>query len=302
MLKNISLFCTLSFLSAALNAESVSSSDGLSAHNAVRTNANQGQYAGQPVPNPLLKEMSWDDSLAESAQQYANQCVWEHSSNRINTGDNLYVEGSSNENLVTPISQAVESWAAEYAFYDFSSTSCQDGEMCGHYTQIVWQESLLVGCAVSRCTPILDSNGDALFSSNIPYSNFYVCQYRQAGNLTGLAPYDTDGGDASLYSSYELSTETLDIPYILVHYPDNLVAAYSATLKLIAKDPYTFNLQTANQISYLGKRHSDSYDTNISQLYLPNLQLTRDGSLQSTYAAVLKFSSESDGFELKTLK
>jgi|GEM_PF-1693107 len=302
MLKTITLVLFFSIFSVNCWAGSISAEDGLSVHNAVRSKANQGLYDGQPIPNPQLKDMTWDDSLAESAQQYANQCVWEHSSNRINVGENLYVEGSSSASHVTPISQAVESWASEFSLYDFNSATCQPGEMCGHYTQIVWQESLLVGCAVTKCNPMLDSNGNLLFSTDFPTANFIVCHYGPSGNLVGLPPYDTDGGDSSLKSSYELTTETLDIPYVLVHYPENLVAAYSATLKLINSNPYTFTLQEASQITYLGKRHSDKYDTNSTRLYLPDLQLTNDGSVVNRFGAVLQMNSANGGFELKTLK
>lgn len=283
-------------------AETFSSEDTLSTHNEVRTNANQGQYEGQPIPNPQLKMMNWDESLAQSAQAYANECVWQHSTNRINVGENLYVEGSSNPEHVTPLSQAVDSWASEYVFYNFNTTGCQSGEMCGHYTQIVWQDSLLVGCAVTKCSPMLNSSGTALFSSDFPSSNFIVCHYGPSGNLVGLAPYDTDGRDADLTAEYDSSTEILNVPYVLVHYPDNLVAAYSASLKLISTTPYTFSLQQAAQIDYLGRRHNDSYDTHTAQLYLPNLLLKSNGVVVSNYAAVLQLNHSSGGFELKSIQ
>ena len=45
----------------------------------------------------------------------------------------------------------VNGWASEEAFYDYNSNSCQPGEMCGHYTQIVWESTERVGCAMIVC-------------------------------------------------------------------------------------------------------------------------------------------------------
>jgi len=89
---------------------------------------------------------------------------------------------------------------------------------------------------------------------------------------------------------------------VLLHYPDNLVASYNATLKLISNNPYTFALQDAFRVDYLGKRHGDSYDTNSGQLYMHNLQVKSGGSTMSSSAAVLQFNSSSGGYELKAFK
>jgi len=302
MYKTYLIFFLLVSVSMQAFAGSIPSEEGVSAHNAVRAKANQGQYAGQPIPNPQLKELSWDNNLAESAQQYANQCVWQHSTNRVNTGENLYVQASSSAGTQTSISQAVDSWAGEYQFYDFGSTTCQAGEMCGHYTQIVWRDSLQVGCAVASCNPIVSPDGTPLFPSEFPFSNFIVCQYGPAGNLTGLQPYDTNGADSSLFASYEITTEILQVPYLLLRNPDNIVTPYTATLSLINNNPYTFSVDSVAQVDYLGLRHSDSYDVNTAQLFLLDLQVLENGSSLLSSAVVLEYKTASGGFELKTIK
>ena len=47
--------------------------------------------------------------------------------------------------------------------------------MCGHYTQMVWQTSTKVGCAMAVCE---DSQ-----------EQVWVCQYQPAGNWVGKKPY-----------------------------------------------------------------------------------------------------------------
>lgn len=46
--------------------------------------------------------------------------------------------------------KAVDDWDSEKQYYDYSTNSCADGQMCGHYTQNVWAGSTTVGCGV-RC-------------------------------------------------------------------------------------------------------------------------------------------------------
>lgn len=53
----------------------------LEAHNRLRSSVAQGQVAGQPSAQNM-REMVWDDELAAKAQQWANQCTFQHDPNR----------------------------------------------------------------------------------------------------------------------------------------------------------------------------------------------------------------------------
>jgi len=137
----------------------------LALHNQVRRDAT-------PVPDPPLPEMYWDEELAASAQAWADGCRFEHSQ----SGENLYASTG-------PIDacDAVESWASEAAYYDYGSGNCADGEICGHYTQIVWRDTVELGCAVAECPslpPVFDEEG-----------LFWVCHYNPSGNYVGEHPY-----------------------------------------------------------------------------------------------------------------
>ncbi|TYH59474.1 hypothetical protein ES332_D08G224000v1 [Gossypium tomentosum] len=49
------------------------------------------------------------------------------------------------------IADALEMWIEEKVYYDHCSNSCAAGEICGHYTQVVWRDSIHIGCAKVRC-------------------------------------------------------------------------------------------------------------------------------------------------------
>ncbi|MFK5984774.1 MAG: CAP family protein [Pseudomonadota bacterium] len=294
----------LVFFSINTIAESISSVQAVAAHNNVRTKVNNGNYSNQPIAKPSLLDLVWDPNLADSAQLYANQCIWQHSSNRIHTGENLYVAASSNSEQVFTIEQAVDSWAGEFVDYDFNNNSCGANKMCGHYTQLVWQDTLQVGCAAAQCNPIKAPDGSSLFSSDFPFSTYIVCQYGPAGNLTGVPPYETEGSDSTLLSQYDFSTQVLEVPYLLFHQTDsNFVVAYKASFKLFSSDPIVLKLTNVTKVNYLDLFYSDSYDQNTRQLFLSNMQLYNQGVLQSSHASVLKFvSGSADLLELKSFR
>lgn len=121
-----------------------------------------------------VADIAWDDELAAVAQAWADNCEWGHNDGRSESypgyvGENIY--GTSG----TPTGAAVtEAWASEEQYYDYDSNSCSD--VCGHYTQVVWADSLKLGCAISNCP-------------NLPYPNFVVCNYSPGGNFNGQRPY-----------------------------------------------------------------------------------------------------------------
>lgn len=149
--------------------------DFVCAHNEVRQNA-------QPTPSPQLPDMTWDPELARIAQNYAETCTWEHNSHCSDTypgyvGENLYMTTWPNS---TP-EDAVQSWADEAQYYDHTTNTCQNGQVCGHYTQVVWRDSTKIGCAKVFCSSVANSN----FTN----ADLYVCNYAPGGNIIGEKPY-----------------------------------------------------------------------------------------------------------------
>lgn len=71
--------------------------------------------------------------------------------------------------------QGVQSWIDEKQWYDYDSDSCSAAppDSCGHFTQVVWKDTTLLGCAWA-------SGGG---------SDYLVCNYYPPGNYTGQKPY-----------------------------------------------------------------------------------------------------------------
>ncbi|PKI32657.1 hypothetical protein CRG98_046967 [Punica granatum] len=114
---------------------------------------------------------TWDAKLASYAPSYAHK--------RAGDCDMIHSGGPYGENLawgswdMSGI-EAVKLWVDEKPFYNYNSNTCAPGKMCGHYTQVVWRNSLRVGCGKVKC-----KTGGAFIS----------CNYDPPGNIIGQKPY-----------------------------------------------------------------------------------------------------------------
>ncbi|KFK39973.1 hypothetical protein AALP_AA3G313300 [Arabis alpina] len=111
--------------------------------------------------------IQWDEGVAAYARSYADQLRGD--CNLIHSG------GPYGENLaggdLTGVS-AVNLWVSEKADYNYDSNTCNG--VCGHYTQVVWRNSVRLGCAKVRC-----NNGGTIIS----------CNYDPRGNFNNEKPY-----------------------------------------------------------------------------------------------------------------
>ncbi|GFP88673.1 basic form of pathogenesis-related protein 1 [Phtheirospermum japonicum] len=159
-LHNISLLSLviLSSLIISSNAQN-SPQDYVNAHNTPRGQVGVGA-------------VTWDTTLANYSQNYANQrkgdCALTHSGG--NYGENL---GKGSSATFSGVS-AVNMWVAEKPYYDYNSNSCTGGKQCLHYTQVVWHDSVRIGCARVQC-----NNG----------WYYVICSYDLSGNWVGERPY-----------------------------------------------------------------------------------------------------------------
>jgi len=145
----------------------------LDAHNAVRR-------APQPPPRTPLRDLTWSAGAAAVAQSWAAGCNYQHNANRGERGENIAASAPPGNWELTNV---VDAWAGEAAFYDYVTNSCAAGEQCGHYTQIVWASTLRVGCAHQVCT------SNSPFVGGNPNWDFWVCDYEPPGNWVGQKPY-----------------------------------------------------------------------------------------------------------------
>jgi hypothetical protein len=140
------------------------------AHNAARA-------AVQPAATPALPTVSWSAAIAASAQAFTTNCVFADTMNSY--GSNAYAGTGKS----TP-EEVVSSWVGEDAYYDYASNTCETGQQCGHYTQVVWRDSVQIGCGMTNCTENSPFTSDGKGAWQL-----WVCNYNPAGNYVGQQPY-----------------------------------------------------------------------------------------------------------------
>ena len=134
-----------------------------------------------------LPALDWSSGLAGIATEWAQKLAAEQCGSLEHRPSSYRAPRDIGENLATASASpappergptsAVDDWASEAQFYDHSANRCQEGEVCGHFTQVVWRATQEVGCAESTCT-------DGEWQTKV-----WVCNYRPAGNIVGQSPY-----------------------------------------------------------------------------------------------------------------
>jgi pathogenesis-related protein 1 len=127
-----------------------------------------------PAANPPLPSVTWSNELAAQARAWAERCEFEHAETDL--GENL----SARTDMADP-EVIVAAWAAEGEAFDYKRNRCASGEVCGHYTQVVWRDSTQIGCGMAQC------------GAGGPFGDhewfMWVCNYSPAGNWSGQRPY-----------------------------------------------------------------------------------------------------------------
>lgn len=113
--------------------------------------------------------MTWDQSLADYAANWASKCQFAHSN--AETGENL-AAGTGNE---VNIAQEFQMWADEASLYDFNNPGYRNET--GHFTQVVWKGTTSIGCAWKTCAP------GTVFDAEYGNSLLLVCEYSPRGNF-----------------------------------------------------------------------------------------------------------------------
>ena len=115
--------------------------------------------------------------IAKLAQNTADGCKAAgdlvHSGTTYNgkwMGQNLFVSGGA-----APTGAAVaDNWYSENKNYDYASGGSKNGKVVGHFTQLVWNATTQIGCAVA----------EGSWSGFSP-SYFVCCNYFPGGNILG---------------------------------------------------------------------------------------------------------------------
>ncbi|KAM4771247.1 serotriflin-like [Rhinophrynus dorsalis] len=131
-------------------------------HNELRANV-------KPSPGNMLK-MSWSEKAAENAAKVALKCANAHSRPEerelveFGCGENLYMASRPHS-----WRKGIQGWYDEVYDFVFGKGPKSKNAVIGHYTQLVWYKSYLLGCAVAYCP-----------QQTLPY--YYVCHYCPSGN------------------------------------------------------------------------------------------------------------------------
>ncbi|KAH7731930.1 LON-1 protein [Aphelenchoides avenae] len=132
------------------------------------------------VPATNMRMLYWSEELAASAQRHANRCDFRHSRDRVNVGENIWAAPYAN------YSDAISRW-----FNEVNNPWCQCNHAykhcCGHYVQVVWAQSSLVGCGYAHCQDVWGVYGRG-------HRHVFVCHYNPQGNTVYVT------GQGSLYA------------------------------------------------------------------------------------------------------
>jgi hypothetical protein len=119
-----------------------------------------------------LPPLRWSPHLEVLAHEWAvhlaNLGALEHDHTR-RVGQNLFASWGA----ASRPSYVVAKWAEELNHYDERRFRCAPGQVCGHFTQLIWRETKEVGCGVA-------SRGNG---------QYWVCYYSPPGNIIGENPY-----------------------------------------------------------------------------------------------------------------
>nr|XP_012230068.1 PREDICTED: cysteine-rich secretory protein 2-like isoform X1 [Linepithema humile] len=179
--------------------------DILDTHNRIRQSIAEGSINAQP-PAANMRELYWDRELASGAQNWANQCTFAHndakdrkvalmplnentqndstsssaSLKRFEVGQNIgltRIRGKSHNNTKIEFPKQIYEWFDEHKACRFGPIN-KVTQVAGHYTQLVWANTYLVGCGYSQYQ----------MPNNTTY-RYYICHYGPTGNVIDEKPY-----------------------------------------------------------------------------------------------------------------
>ncbi|KAH8873653.1 Venom allergen 5 [Schistosoma japonicum] len=145
----------------------------LTLHNTVRAALRNGRLTGQPRAISI-KPLKWNMELESKAQSLSDQCRVGHDTYDARKTPEFSLVGQ-NWAGSKDVKTGFQMWLDEYKNYDYYTRTCRMGQ-CGHYTQIVWEDTTDVGCGVTDCP-------------NFIYGLSIVCNYGPGGNYAGREPY-----------------------------------------------------------------------------------------------------------------
>lgn len=128
--------------------------------------------------NHSASDLTWNETLAESALALANTCNYGHNEDlgpATNYGQNIGfgIAADKVDEMITNLMYNDEMMYYQ-GLYGEATPSMANFDSWGHFSQIVWAETTSVGCATVTCDPLTNSGSDM----SLPYT---VCDYYPSG-------------------------------------------------------------------------------------------------------------------------
>lgn len=158
-------------------------------HNDLRNKvATQQTILGKSLPGAgNMIQMYWSETLAQKAQDWANQCNNSHASAefrkmpQFQAGDNISIQHWQNGTPKMDWKVAINKWSSQINQFNGKNAYKYKpaGPESGDFTQMIWADTFLMGC------------GYAVFKAKFPQalSNIYVCFYGPAGDRPNMPMY-----------------------------------------------------------------------------------------------------------------
>ncbi|XP_075450979.1 cysteine-rich secretory protein 2-like [Ascaphus truei] len=141
-------------------------------HKIVNTHNELRRHVEPPATD--MRKMVWSTEAARNANSVAKRCTNKHSLQKerqltttikAQCGENIYMSSSEKD-----WSTVIKTWYSESEHFSYGIGASSSQNIIGHYTQIVWYSSYLIGCGVAFC-------------KENRYKYLYICHYCPSGNL-----------------------------------------------------------------------------------------------------------------------
>ncbi|KAF2294270.1 hypothetical protein GH714_008754 [Hevea brasiliensis] len=142
------------------------------AQNSIQDYLNAHNTARSAITGANIPALVWDTTLTTQVTAYINTVLGQCDINVDLSVSGLNVKVA--QNVLTGL-DAVNAWVSEQVYYNYATNSCNGG-VCTHYTQVIWKNSISIGCFRAQCI------------NNV---NLWIvgCQYSPPGNIPGQLPY-----------------------------------------------------------------------------------------------------------------
>ncbi|XP_043218300.1 uncharacterized protein LOC122379833 [Amphibalanus amphitrite] len=130
------------------------------------------------LPAANMLQLEWDDELARVAQRLADQCVYRHDCkecralDRFDVGQNLAVTHGADKGKQPNWKATIGQWFDEVRAFNHSNIKpFKFSHDFGHFTQMVWATTQMIGC------------GYSMYFAGGQWNKLYVCNYGPMGNV-----------------------------------------------------------------------------------------------------------------------